>query len=214
MDQGYGALYQRLATGRHRDADFLSVKFPVRLGDHRQVSDGLVGYWLSEDNGRLSGSFHAPNAGAITAARVEAGISPSTKLPISGESEPPLIPLSINQPARTLTLLFDPRGRLQASSGILPVKTITLPDALYQPALARMRPAFFTAPVLTPGGTLSLPLPRHQGLQWHWLERRKEQWRRIDQAEIGDSSNVANGDERQEIREGWLELNSRPDSRT
>ena len=209
IDQSYGSLYQTLATGDHHNADFEAVRFPVRLGDHRQVNDGLVGYWLQDEEGGLDGLFHAPNAGSVRNAKLDAGLPAESDLPIVGDHEPPLIPLSINEPEKMLTLLFDPRGHLLATSGILPAKALTLPENFYLDALARMRPAFFTAPVLTPSDKLTLPLPRQHGLHWDWLEKRKEAWTRIDQAAIGEPEKVASTGSGQEIREGWLELNSR-----
>ncbi len=139
-DQGEPAFYRDLHSARRDSAGFEDVRFPVRLGDHRQVDDGLVGYWLEEDDaGRLGDTLHAPNADAVAHARDRSGYEGSA---ITGAETDPLVPLSLAAPARCLTLLVDPRGQLQATSGILPAKSITLPEPLYAPALARLRPQF------------------------------------------------------------------------
>ncbi|OQK17592.1 hypothetical protein AU255_06895 [Methyloprofundus sedimenti] len=207
-DQGYGAFHRDLHSGIRDSAGYENVKFPVRIGDHRQVNDGLVGYWREDNEERLSKQFHAPNANAVEMAQQETGSSSKTENKIIGATEPPLIPLSIRQPAQILTLLIDPRGHLQATSGILPQKSITLPKQFYSEALAKMRPIFLTAPVLTPSDKLTLPLPRHHGLHWDWLERRREQWERTDQQAISEPAAASGASSaKQEIREGWLELN-------
>jgi len=185
-DQSAAAFRRDLHTGRRENCGFEDVKFPVRIGDHRQLNDGLVGYWEETDDEQLGDQFHAPSSGV----------------------DDPLVNLSIREPARTLTLLMDPRGHLQATSGILPAKAITLPADFYLPALSRMRPAFFTGPVITPPEKLHLPLPLHDGLTWDWLEKRREEWLRTNQSDIAQPAAAA-GLPKQEIHEGWLELQIR-----
>lgn len=215
-DQGEQAFYRDLhgsrRAGLRRDsAGYEDVDFPVRIGDHRQVDSGLVGYWLETDEaGRLNGTFHAPNAEAVERARTKGGHDPASTRAITGAETEPVVPLSLAAPARRLTLLVDPRGHLQATSGILPAKTITLPEPFYAPAIARLKPQFLTAPVLSPADQLCLPLPRHQGLDWDWLERGPSEWRRIEQRAIKPPRAASGAAGRLEIREGWLELARTP----
>jgi hypothetical protein len=59
-DQGEQAFYRDLHSARRDDAGFADARFPVRLGDHRQIDDGLVRYWLeTDDTGRLDRTVHA-----------------------------------------------------------------------------------------------------------------------------------------------------------
>ena len=210
VDQSELAFRGSLHSGKRDHANFENVAFPVRIGDHRQVNDGLIGYW-EEAQGRLSDQFSAANPAAVVNAVEAAGGADAEQIMrhLRGADDPPLVHLSIQEPARMLTLLVDPRGQLQATSGILPAKAITLPATFYREALARMRPAFFTGPVITPAEKLCLPLPLNNGLQWDWLERRRDQWQRTNQSDIGQPGAAAGPLAAQEIREGWLELQPR-----
>lgn len=211
VDQSELAFRSTLHSGNRDHAGFEDVAFPIRIGDHRQVNDGLIGYWEEQDQGQLSDQFTAANPDAVlNAIEGTAGAdAESIKLCLRGADAPPVVHLAVQDSARMLTLLVDPRGQLQATSGILPAKAITLPPSFYREALARMRPAFFTAPVITPAEKLCLPLPLGNGLHWNWLEMGRNKWQRIDQSDIGQPGAAAGPLSRQQIREGWLELQAR-----
>lgn len=81
---------------------------------------------------------------------------------------------SIDSPPQAMTLLIDPRGLLHATSGILPTKTINLAPEDYIPALEAIEITFLSAPILSPQGVRSAPLPMEPGFTWSWLEHKPQ----------------------------------------
>ncbi|MFI0960703.1 hypothetical protein ACH4S8_04710 [Streptomyces sp. NPDC021080] len=153
LHQDWNVFRQDLRRGGCESNGFTRVRFPVRLGDHGRLGDGLVGYWPEESDGRLGPVLHSLTDG--------------------DETEDAALFQAIDAPARALTMLVDPRGAVHACCGILPAKALRIPDAHYRDALAAMEIAFLTAPVLGDGAAAApdLPLPDEPGFVWCWLER-------------------------------------------
>jgi hypothetical protein len=124
-------------TSRESNA-FPQVRFPVRIGDHDLLDDGLVGLW-EEDFAAFT----------LTTAQPQVSVALATQ-------------------ARVLTMLVDPRAPVHARSGILPVKQLRIPPGQYRQALDGMRVSLFVAPVLTDGDHLGMPLPAVPGQTWTW----------------------------------------------
>ncbi|WP_369226773.1 hypothetical protein AB5J52_39805 [Streptomyces sp. R39] len=153
LHQDWNVFRQDLRRGGRESNGFTRVRFPLRLGDHGRLGDGLVGYWPEEPDGRLGPVLHSVTDG--------------------DETEDAALFQAIDAPARALTMLVDPRGAVHACCGILPAKSLRIPDAHYRDALAAMETAFLTAPVLGDGTAAApgLPLPDEPGFVWCWLER-------------------------------------------
>ncbi|XOF33788.1 MAG: hypothetical protein ACL93V_00355 [Candidatus Electrothrix sp. YB6] len=158
---------------------FDAVNIPIRLGNHKQQNDGLLGYWLE---GPDDTAFY------------------STKEP---DKEHPTLYQAFRDPAHTLTLLMDPLGTLHITTGILPVKEEILPPEQYADALQSIEVTFLTAPVLTRSGGIELPLPEEPGYAWVWVEKDGDDWQEqgVDQYSLS-----ADFSRPQEVREGWLKL--------
>ncbi len=173
VDQGWNAFYRDRADGdteRNRDG-FTKVKFPVRIGKHDQFNDGLVGYWKEDDNGNLEQKFRL------------------NQLPLPGINHPNILLLnntdipvfqSIDDAPQLVSMLIDPRGKVHVTSGILPVKEISVPPDQYLPAMQRLGVTFLTSPLLTPGNKIKTLLPTEEGFDWSWIERRTPAaWREV-----------------------------------
>ena len=135
--------------------NFTQVLSPIRIGEHHQLNDGLIGYWLETSSLELGEEFHAVHGDPIN------------------------IYQAIDAPPQYLTMLVDPRGVVHATSGILPTKAIGIPAEYYRDALQNIEVAFFSAPVLTDADRLDLPLPNEAGYVWSWLQRSREGWQEI-----------------------------------
>lgn len=286
INQDWTLFLQALQAGQRQaqDTDRIeSVFFPVRLGEYRQLNDGLAGYWLETNAGELQQFFcspqstrvdspailthiepvqlpdswqkaaaqlgftiqttadlspslmaqvlrHAPQAlyqltGPLVQAFTpeQAGALPPDYVAALGETTvarvnkghlPPLH-VSLDQADIRVMMLVDPRGKVHATSGILPTKAISLPLDQYAPALQKIEISFLTAPILTlrpsaaDGLAINLPLPPEPGYTWYWVERRLdnlagETWREADAIKPVDRQASFNG--AQQLREGWLVL--------
>ena len=163
---------------------FTRVSVPVRIGDHGRLNDGLVALWIDD------GSDVKPAYGLT-----DAGYGPGQSVQL---------PLSLDNPAQTLVLLVDPRGVVHAASGILPAKSIDIPHDDYVAAVRRLQATFLTGPILTPRGTVRLPLPTEPGFAWSWVEKVERAW--VEVGGIERPLLEARWGEAPEIVEGWTRL--------
>lgn len=71
-----------------------------------------------------------------------------------------------------VSMLMDPRGKIHATCGLLPVKSIQIPPDQYKTALQNMEVAFLSAPLLTLPGRIHVSLPREPGFGWSWVQKK------------------------------------------
>ncbi len=172
-----------------KDDGFTKIKFPVRLGNMKQVDDGLLGYFKDSNYDHY--------------------YVVSTKKPTDKVTEPTdtTITLALDEPARemTVTLLLDPRGGVHATTGLLPVKKIDIPPSQFADALENLEIAFLTTPVLYNANKPAFPVPAEGGGEWTWLENELTKWSASQNiGPVDDRANLS--DTPQEIKEGWLLL--------
>ncbi|SLN40986.1 jacalin-like lectin [Pseudooctadecabacter jejudonensis] len=172
-DQSDQAFMARLEGSPAATKGFENVHIPVRLGEHGQLNDGLCGYWIETDDGFADDTLHLPQglvppkAHARIAAYDGAG---GTTLPLT---------LSLSGGSVDVTMLFDPLGRVHATTGVLPTKSIAMLPELFEPAMNKLRATFRTAPLLTPADAIEIPLPSEPGSSWSWLHRDGDIWTHI-----------------------------------
>lgn len=179
---------QQMKPLEERDTDDLvDVKIPIRIGEYRQLNDGVIGYWKEkivdgQDYEYENNIFYAQQSDLNESEKIETQFIDPEKNPEVEEGPINLIQ-SINSPAQTLTMLVDPRGVFHATSGILPSKVINIPPEHYTEALANIKVTFLTSPILTDEtnqGSLNLPLPTAPDYDWVWLEKKgRENWSEI-----------------------------------
>ncbi len=172
--QGWNNYLQELEGWPKTHDNFTKVAFPMRLGEHHQLNDGLLGYWEEEAEG-LSETFYSQIADSNDEDQIITYLSPNAGINFD---------LSIDGPARSFIMLVDPRAKVHVTSGILPTKAIDIPEDQYKPALKNIEVTFLTAPILSPQRQLELPLPEEGGYEWSWLEKQKDAWREIPQTRI------------------------------
>ncbi len=225
INQSWEVFWQDLHNGRQWDADtdrVQDVLFPVRLGEHRQLNDGVAGYWIEDaEDGSLSTGFFAPQSDvddAGSAAKRRHLIHTYGADQPDPEQEKTLqVQVRANGPAISLTLLLDPRGKLHATSGILPVQIVDIPPDQYAASLQAIEISFLSAPILSQRRQAGdnqppeLPLPDEPGYQWRWAERdANAQWH--VSAPSGDINRLAHFAGPLEVREGWLLLDTTTDT--
>jgi hypothetical protein len=188
---------QRLeALGNFDTRGFTRVKFPVRLGEAQKDTDGLIGYFIDTPQADTSGAFYpaAGTSGTSYPGAIEYGHT------LALDCETPL----------TLTLLMDPRARVHAITGLLPKTSIVLPPRLSSAAKS-VREAFFqVAPLLSPGGAISMPKPSDDYGKWSWAYRPQvTMWKEVET--VGTAADRAGfAPQPQHLSEGWLKLHMHP----
>lgn len=169
--QGYAALATMTMTGnvlatepapspyiQRETCAFEQVQLPVRLGDVSMDDDGLAAYWT------ISGT-------TISAQYVLVSSDPEAQ-----SDDQPYITVAPASAVVEALLLIDPRAKVHATTGVLPVKDITIPNQLFAQALSNMEYLMEAAPVLTPSDQVAMPLPAETNSTWSWLVIQGSQW--------------------------------------
>lgn len=183
----------------YSSADLGKVQFPLRLGDLANLDDGLVGYLIENTNSNpYSGAiFYAPAATSAMKGNVR-------------KPQDTTIQLTLNAPVMSITMLVDPRAAVHATTGVLPVNSLSIPPDQYSAILNSLSVNFISRPVLSERSGLVLPLPSESGYAWSWITPGADATTPL-QADAG-SSVPAYGYTPQTVLEGWLELSPDPDS--
>lgn len=200
-DQGWSAMATAVqaAAGEGEapspDHGLASVKVPVHLGKTEVFSDGLVGHFLfgSEDGGY--GRFRS-------AAAADGGADVVKAEPLAiAAADPPV----------TVAMLIDPRTKVHATTGILPVKAVSVPPTAYAAARNRLSEAFFAGPMLFPPGDWPLPLPVIPNHRWEWLHAKGDHWASVAPSPPSDDRARTSYD-LQRLEDGWAVLNAQGDT--
>ncbi|RAM49563.1 MAG: hypothetical protein C6Y22_21930 [Hapalosiphonaceae cyanobacterium JJU2] len=207
INQDWDVFWHDLRRNNRETDNFDKVQIPVRLGEYKQLNDGLLGYWLEEQD-TLSQEFYTSQSDAD-------GI----ENPLIKFHEPDNawhIDINVQAPAQTFTMLIDPRGKVHATCGILPTKAIDIPPDKYKDTLAKIEISFLSSPILNPLKNLRyttnfdqkiyLPLPDEEGYEWSWLGKEKEKWLVVSSENIAQPEPNAVFSGNQAIREGWIKL--------
>ncbi len=205
IHQGWSMLRLDMQRNRREHDAFTKVQFPVRLGEYQQLNDGLVGYWREGADQQYEEVFYALESTAAVN---------NPKIQSHGAADPFNLWLSLDTPPQKVTMLLDPRGKVHATSGIVPTKALEIPPDQYTAALAAMEVTFLTAPILSQAAQLELPLPAESGYAWSWLEKtdRTGDWSTIPADQIGQVNRQATfSAQPSQIREGWLKLSKSKD---
>lgn len=166
INHGWNEFRQDL-TRDERDTDnFTQVQFPIRIGEYQQLNDGTIGYWQEGEDGSLSDDFYAVHNYDDDEVEDEQ---------IKTEN----LCRTIGDRPQNLTLLMDPRGKVHATSGVLPSKAIDLPPDYYTEALNNIEITFLSVPILAETYQIKLPLPKEAGYAWSWLEKNRYTWQEI-----------------------------------
>lgn len=181
-----------------------NVKFPVRIGEHGQLNDGVLGYWIDDDPSILHSSVPADD----TDMQNLFGKPTNTA---GYDTKKPAITLSLADAPVNITLLIDPRGKAHAACGALPAKIIDIPEDQYKPSLKKMSFTFYTRPLLMPLGKIAIPLPAETGYQWSWLTQSNNLWKEVSTTGIVHKEDFTRGFKNGEaiwkdlVDNGWIE---------
>ncbi len=170
LDQSQDALSKRWPTPPNADpmdgpdGGVTTVTAPVRLGDPGKASDGLVGYFADPAGAEAAVGYQT--FFTWSAAPGSAGISAPDPGRVAVRPGAPL-----NAPQVMVSLLLDPRGSVQACTGVVPVKRINIPASHYAPVMNSLAVSFLTAPVLLADAAFPVPVPAEAGYDWSWMTK-------------------------------------------
>lgn len=240
IDQSTLAFRHRMYGAPPFKAHFTEVKFPIRIGEHHQLNDGIIGYWLEGDpNGRFFSpqnlrrnpqepleTLRAPlkkafllafgNDEALWDKLVEKNwitsvlfssnrvlVHPNPVEDLGDVREDQVKDwleqqirrldilkehLTFNQsladPAQNVAVLMDPCGWLHCTTGILPTKSLSIPQEHYRKALKNIQVSFLTAPLISNPNQINLGLPEEAGYTWSWYQRDGSVWNHLNQQPI------------------------------
>ncbi|MBI1313835.1 hypothetical protein GC176_21285 [bacterium] len=174
---------------------FQRVEIPIRLGEHGQLNDGLIGYWI-EGHSQPDVFWVPPgNASADDQDdRIRAGGNGSG-----------LVHSLAAAPLR-VAMLLDPRGSVHATTGLLPTKEISIPPEKYAAALSRIHAFFFTTPILTAGDRTAVMVPHSPGQEWVWIERHTDGLSETQEQDIQLPPMQVEFPPQLKLKDGWLRL--------
>lgn len=182
-------------------AKTLGYAFPVRLGEGQELADGLIGYFTEprSDANSVDTSYDTfytvrkPLSDNNSYVQWIERSQNSTTDPTDSHKNYlhlrpiPAVPGNYHQGASArvfethVTLICDPRSAVHATTDLLPVSTLKIPDRHIEPALATMRASFRFAPLMSSTRIASapenskydmvLPLPNLGRGEWTWAER-------------------------------------------
>lgn len=144
-----------------------TIKLPLRLGEHSQLNDGLIGYWIEDNQGNLRSTFYSPSASAGTVNDADVSIYNTSNSQVQW--------MCLGEEPVNMTMLINPHGLVHATTGILPVKAISIPPSHYLPAMEKMRMWFRSTGILQldqrKGKEIKLDLPPISGYKWQWWDK-------------------------------------------
>ncbi|WP_094603728.1 hypothetical protein SPSIL_041280 [Sporomusa silvacetica DSM 10669] len=185
------------SLGKNDTAGFEKVEFPLRLGDTRQLHDGLIGYFVQDGEQTYRTCYAAYGSGKQDDA--DGYVQYQHSVPLSCDSK---------QPSTAITLLLDPRAGVHITSGILPTGYAQLPPAHIRKSLAALAATFYTGPVIGSSTEFGLPLPTTNEGSWSWnCVQPDGSWQ--ENSDIGKApGNAVFSPGWPHIFEGWLKLQS------
>ncbi len=199
MDQSMAAFATAIAGGdvlNRADGDVAAITVPVRLGDLSDIDDGLVGYFLEDGTAATYQVFYA----AAAASGDSQGVVQPGFAQIVVTADPSTPPVFV-------TMIVDPAAAIHATTGLLPMKALTIAPAMVADAMQAIAVTFLTAPVIA-ADLFEVPTPNESGFSWTWVTQSSQ----TDGWTIGavgsETRAIASGPRR--AVEGWLRLAPNP----
>lgn len=189
--------YRHYLDGGEEDpssrTDITAFPLPVQVGQQENPLDGVYGFFEDGDYQ----SFHSfpelyPRDHNFDSDYI--CLSHTVSLSLKKESPP-----------KVLTLLMDPYGEINLITGMLPVKTLHLPQNLAEQGLDAICLSYFSAPLLCDGGLGGIPIPHTDSVDYYWAEAAKNNEKNLRPLTPPDTAaSFSKG--RLSLREGYIVL--------
>ncbi|KNG92098.1 hypothetical protein [Pseudaestuariivita atlantica] len=143
--------------------DIGKLQFQLKLGSTQLYDDGLMGYF---DPGQTGEDYTTFNAVHMPESR-----GPATPPYLKQVAPGNFLTSAFDGNFTYLTMILDPRGDIHAFTGILPHKTITLPDTFVEGPMQTFQLNFRSGPIVTPTQQIRIPYPTERHGSWSFVQR-------------------------------------------
>lgn len=176
------------------DNGITGTGFALRLGSPAVREDGLIGYFSDEKYQTFNSVYYPAGLDRTSSYVQQIGGQAANYLSVVPKAA-----------SKVVTLLMDPRGSVHGSTGILPVKEISLPPRFVDPALKNMEVTFRVGSLLTAQQAILIPRLSEQNGQWSWIDHSSATDFQIEPIEFA-SPNAKLSTPAMMIRDGWLKF--------
>ena len=194
-------------------ADLAAVPFAVRLGTLLRADDGLLGYFVDDDFGRLHVIDRQVTQQALDGGRCKGllgvtGAAGPKKIDNDYVVDAGVVTLRAGQ-TRRLTLLMHPGGKVHVSSGIAPRSSVALARDWVQPGLSAIAPSVRVGPLLIDSDKVRLPKVSSFPADQLFTRRASPgAWR--DDPILAATQTAYLPDQASTLQEGWIRVNPNP----
>jgi len=190
-DESWIALKLYYTDSKFTTGGFTDVLFPVRIGDVRQMRDGVIGYFSGNDYSKFNSKL------------IERPQTQSSYIQFEQRLHLKADPLA---PPQYVTIVADPRAPVHVVSDFVPEIIAALPPAGISAALEAMDITFRVGPLINDFNNVSLPLPADVHGNWSWLYHPSvTMWSESETIQNDDAiARFTQG--ARHINEGWLKL--------
>ena len=186
----------------------------MRLGELTRVDDGLFAYAVDDDYSQLSLTAPEVRTRAKVSGRLRGqlavfgrgSVRPPQESPISHRyvAGAPFVAARSGVTVR-LTLLLSPGGKVHATSGALPRKSLALARDWFHDALVRISPSFRVGPLLADPDAVRLPMVTGLGDRQEYTRRDTPlTWR--DDPIVAATQTAYLPDLPSSLSEGWIRV--------
>jgi hypothetical protein len=195
---------------RSVDNGIQKMSFSVRLGSDSLPHDGLVGFFFTDKfiSSEECNILHVVrgSSGISGDNHTAPGVTPQDSQSNYVTTDTTLMVFPSAEENNTyVTVLMDPRGSLHGSTGILPVKEITIPARFIDEPLRRMQLWFRVRSLLSPTSVVCTPRLTEQNGTWEWWEKDATgNW--LSQPLTFSTPNATLSVPPLSVRDGWLKL--------
>jgi hypothetical protein len=180
-----GEYYNHEGSYTPTDPPYVSVPFPVRVGDSVAQNNGVLGYFANDEYDKFYSVYGSHNQTEVFkqllankgGARVDAnGLLKAAAQSVSLTSgyvvEDHLLQIAQSDAPVKLTVIMDSIGDMPVISGSLPTRELTLPHGPVSRALKNFTATFRAGPLLLDPNKIKMPVPAEVRGNWGWMARK------------------------------------------
>jgi hypothetical protein len=189
--------------GKKDTGSLKNASFPVRLGDINNIADGLIGYFIDKGDENTYLKFYSVSEEKKGAKQSEY-IVKNNQIDLNCTGKEDRVVLS---------MLVDPRAAVHVTSGIVPAKSVELPQDYIGSALKNLDITFMVNPLLNDPSNFKMSVPSGSE-EWTWVyltaTAGKKDWK-LDKITQNADDRASLSSEKLQITEGWLKLSVKSD---